>query len=666
MADIFLSYKREDHARAEVIVAALRKSGRTVWWDEGLTPSQAWDSTIEQEIAAAASVIVLWSSRSVASDWVRTEAHYAQNHAKLVPVLIEPCTVPLAFMLKQAIDLSHWRGSPDDPAWRKLVEWLDTQGPATEPSPGSHSTSAVSHITTRKLEYWIISMLAVAVASLLTMQFVLRRDANGAAAAADARAMTTALTKLPGKSVAVLPLVNESGDPKQQYFSDGLSEELISDLTQIDGLKVIGKYSSFKFRDSTDSPGQIGLALGAAHLILGSVRQQGDRIRVMVSMIRATDGSSVWSHSYEEQLKDVFAIQSQIGRAVADALKIKLLGKAIVSDDKPPSGNVEAYQLMLQGRAIMRHGTEGSVRQGIALFRQVLKLDPDYAYAWGLLSNASVNLGVLFLTGEARQQAYAQARVAGKRQQLLAPDAAHTHADRGYLLATIDNDPIGALAEYQRADALAPNETIFMNFLAGGLENLGQLPAAVAMYRKILATDPLRVDIYANLALGLLGQRELDAAEQVTRKALALQPDFPALYATLTEIDVLRGNADAARTDAAREADSAYGPWARVLAQQIGPDRRQADAALRDYVAKQGKDQPYLVADVYALRKQPDEMFDWLQRAWSQNDPTFAGLLTDPFVLAYQHDPRFAAFCKQAGLPLPGTVLPAAAGAGGR
>ncbi|HEY1590028.1 MAG TPA: toll/interleukin-1 receptor domain-containing protein, partial [Rhodanobacter sp.] len=115
-----------------MIVAALRQSGRTVWWDEGLTPRQAWDATIEQEIAAATSVIVLWSVRSVASDWVRSEAHYAQNNSKLVPVLIEPCTIPLAFMLKQAIDLSHWHGSPNDPMWCKLIEWLDMQGPATE------------------------------------------------------------------------------------------------------------------------------------------------------------------------------------------------------------------------------------------------------------------------------------------------------------------------------------------------------------------------------------------------------------------------------------------------------------------------------------------------------------------------------------------------------
>jgi tetratricopeptide (TPR) repeat protein len=310
----------------------------------------------------------------------------------------------------------------------------------------------------------------------------------------------------------------------------------------------------------------------------------------------------------------------------------------------------------------MRRGTEASIRQGIDLFQQALKLDPAYAYGWGLLSNASVNLGVLYLTGDERQQAYAQARVALDKEQLLAPNAAHTHSDRGYLLATIDNDPVGALVEYQRAHALVPNDVTSMNFVAGGLENLGQLQSAVAMYRKILATDPMRVDIYPNLAFGLLGQRELDAAEQVTHKALALQPDFPWLYAILTQVDVLRGDAVAARDHAAKETDPAYAPWARALALQVGSDRHQADAALRDYISKQGKDYPYFVADLYAFRKQPDEMFDWLQRAWDQHDPTISWMLTDPFLLAYQHDPRFAALCKQAGLPMPGQPLPAVSG----
>jgi TolB-like protein len=185
----------------------------------------------------------------------------------------------------------------------------------------------------KRFDRWIIAIMAVAIILLVTNTFVLHRDATGTATAADAKTLATELAKVPDKSVAVLPLANERGDPKQQYFSDGLSEELISDLTQIDGLKVIAKFSSFKFRDSKDSPMQIGATLGVAHLIQGSVWQQGDRIRATVGMIRAADGSSIWSHSYDKQLRDVLAIQTEIGQAVAAALKIKLLGNAIVDVD---------------------------------------------------------------------------------------------------------------------------------------------------------------------------------------------------------------------------------------------------------------------------------------------------------------------------------------------
>jgi TolB-like protein/tetratricopeptide (TPR) repeat protein len=524
----------------------------------------------------------------------------------------------------------------------------------SEVAPGE----SIAHSTGRKLDFWIIGILAVAVVLLVTNQFVLHGDATSAATTADAKTIAAELANAPNRSVAVLPLANESGDPRQQYFSDGMSEELISDLIQVDGLKVIGKGSSFKFRDSKDSPAQIGAALGVAHLIQGSVFQQGNRIRVTVALIRARDGTGVWSHSYDEQLKDVFAIQTRIGQAVASALKIQLLGKAIVSTDKPPSGNVDAYQLMLQGRAITRRaGSADEYRQGIAKYQQALKLDPNYAYAWGTLSNAWVNLGTYgYVTGDARLRVYAHAREAVDKEQLLAPDAPVTHMDRGYLLQFVDDDPKGALAEYQRAYTLAPNDGTVMSFLALGLANLGQLQAAADLYRKAIATDPLRPDFYSNLAQTLLPPGQLDAAEQATRKALALQSDFPGLYANLAEIDILRGDAAQALRDARQEIDPVYGPWSLVMAQEIGPDREQGDAALHDYIAKYGKEQPYLVADLYALRKEPEDMFEWLQRAWTQRDPNLIGeLLSDPFIThVYEHDPRFAALCKQAGLPLPG------------
>lgn len=576
----------------------------------------------------------------------------AQGIAQLGPSIGAPDWVTRWFLVAATIGFPFWIA----------VAWVFEFTPAglkreSEVAPGD----SIAHSTGRRLDFWIIGILAVAVVLLATNQFVLRRDATNTAGIVDAKTIAAELAKVPTKSVAVLPLTNESDDPKRQYFSDGLSEELISELTQINDLKVIGKYSSFKFRDSTDSPAQIGATLGVANLIQGSVFQQGNRIRVTVGMIRAKDGSSVWSHSYDEQLNDVFAIQSKISHAIAEALKIKLLGNAIVSSDKPPNGNIEAYQLMLQARALTRQMTEAGFSQGIVLLKQALKLDPNYAYAWGILSGALVNQGQIVLTGAARQQAYAEARVAADKQQALAPNAASTYSVRGYLLSNVDSDPSGALAEFRRALAITPNDGTAMVYLAYGLATVGQLQPSAELMRKAITTDPLQAGWYYIVSSVLLAQGKLDAAEQATRKALSLRPSFPGLYMVLAEIDIQRGDAAAALRDAQNEGDPVFGPWVRAMAQQISSDRKQADAALRDYIAQHGKNQPYNVADLYALRKQPNEMFSWLQRALAQHDPQLTSLLYDPFLLVYQHDPRFIALCKQAGLPPP-SQLSAAAG----
>ena len=567
----------------------------------------------------------------------------AQGLAQLLPVFNAPNWITKWFVMACVIGFPFW----------VLIAWFyefTPTGLKLEREIAPHESIA-AHVG-RKADRWIIAVLAVAVVLLVTNQFVLHRDADTREDVIDAKVIAAVLAKVPEQSVAVLPFVNESGNAEQQYFSDGLSEELISELTQVDGLKVIGRYSSFKFRGTTDSPAQIGAALGVANLIQGSVFQQGDKIRVTVGMIRAKDGTSVWSHGYEEELKDVFAIQSKIGQAVAAALKVKLFGKAIVASDKPPGGSVEAYQLMLQGRVLARRVTESDLSQAIALFQHALKLEPDYAFTWGLLANAFVVQGQAFLTGEARQQAYAQARAAADREQALAPHAAFTYTDRGYLKLIMDNDAVGALADFKRAHELSPNDAGTMNFLAVGLANTGQLQPAVELFRKAIASDPYRAGFYASLANALLGLRQLDAAEEAIHKALVYQPGYPVAYTLLAEVGILRGDAAAAQRDAKLETDPVYGPWIRAMAHQVGADRKRADAALHDYVAENGKDQPYLVADLYALRKQPDQMFEWLERALKENDPDF-NLPTDPFVLAYRHDPRFAALSKAAGLSLP-------------
>ncbi|MGH8162699.1 MAG: tetratricopeptide repeat protein, partial [Rhodanobacteraceae bacterium] len=446
----------------------------------------------------------------------------------------------------------------------------------------------------------------------------------------------------------------------QQYFSDGLSEQLISDLTQIGALTVSGKNSSFQFRDSKESSAAIGARLGVATLLEGSVRRQGDRIRIVIGLVKAADGSQLWSQTYDRELKDIFAVQSEIGHAVADALQIKLLGTPIVSEEQPASGNVAAYRIMLQSRDIARHGTEAALRQGIGLLGSAIQQDPGYAYAYGVLSNFWMNLGRLYLTGEERQNAYAQARDAAAMELSLAPNTASAHVDRGYVLAGLDRDQQGALIEFERARALAPNDGNTMAFLAGQLSNLGQLQPAVDLYRRALDTDPLRADWYSNLANLLVAQGRLDEADRALHEALALQPDFPGLYQWLALTATLRGTAAAAFRNAEKETDPDLKAWALTMAAQIAGDGKKADAALRDYLAKYGASQPYSIAELYALRGQPDDMFKWLDRALDLQDASIVFLLYDPFFPRYQHDPRFATLCRKIGLPAP-AAAPAAA-----
>ncbi|HET7930290.1 MAG TPA: hypothetical protein VFL63_02735 [Rhodanobacteraceae bacterium] len=584
----------------------------------------------------------------------------AQGIAQLAPVLHAPDWLARWFLVAAIIGFPFWIAF----AW--FYAWTP-QGFKREEEV--ERNAALTRGTGRKLDYWIIGILALAVVLLITNQFVLHRDATSQANAADARATAVAnkaalaaLAKVPEKSVAVLPLANESGDPKQQYFSDGMSEELISDLTQLDGLKVIGKYSSFRFRDSKDSPAQIGAALGVANLVEGSVRQNAGRIRIVVNLIRAKDGASVWSHGYDQPLKDVFAIQSEVGKAVASALKVKLLGRSPVNDEKPPSGNVQAYQLMLQGRAMGQQGTKTGAEQGIALLEKAVKADPDYAYAWAVLFDARLNFALNYLHGDTRQSLIAQARTSLDRATALAPGAAITLAQRAYQLSLLDFDETGALAEYRHALALAPHDGIVMAALANQYGIVGQLQQSVDLYRKAIATDPLHASWYYNLSYPLAALGYLDQAEQALRKCVALQPDYRGAYAQLATLDILRGDHATALRDANGEVDTDFKAWALAAVAQIAGNARQADAALRAYTGKYGGQESYGIAEIYAIRKQPDDLFQWLDRAAANSRAEVVNnLLADPLLVRYQHDPRFAALCKQLGLPTPGQPLPAAA-----
>jgi TolB-like protein len=461
----------------------------------------------------------------------------------------------------------------------------------------------------------------------------------------------------PPQSIAVLPLVNESGEPSQQYFSDGISEDLITALSQFQGLKVIGRTSAFHFRDSKEDSRSIGAKLGVAHLLEGSMRRSGEMVRVSAELIDTTDGSTQWSERYDRPYKDLFALQDEITGAVVVALRAKLLpgAHALAQSDRPPSGSLEAYNALLQGRFYFGRETEADLRKAIEYYTQATLLDPRYAFAWSGLSRAWTKFSGDFLGGAPAQEAYAKARATADRALALSPDLAAAHLAQGSLLMTSDFDWRGGEAEYRRALTLAPNDGAAQASLGNALANLGELEQAIELLRQAIVTEPLRANSYGSISYYLSALNRLDEAERAASKAIELQPT-PQFHAALTLIEIKRGHAQAALTAAQHEPPGIWQDVVLAYARQIGTDRSAADAALRNLIDKDANLAAYQIAAVYALRNDAKATFEWLDRAWSNRDPGIHTLLFDPFILRYRDDPRFAAFCRKVGLPMPGEV----------
>ncbi|MES2403096.1 MAG: hypothetical protein V4567_02020 [Pseudomonadota bacterium] len=459
---------------------------------------------------------------------------------------------------------------------------------------------------------------------------------------------------IPAKSVAVLPLSNESGDKDQQYFSDGLSEDLITALSQFAGLKVINRDSSFQFRGSKDSVQAIGEKLGVAHLLEGSVQKLGDEVRVSAELVNVSDGSTLWSQHYDRPYKDLFALQDDITRSVAAALKAKLLegGGAVVQSDRPPSGNLAAYTAYQRGVAYASLGTEAGQHEAIAQFDHAIRLDPRYARAYVASSGAWGALAGTFDTDAvAVRNDIAQSRAAVDMALQLDPELAAAHEALAGLMEAFDFNWTGALAESKRAVELAPGDSGAKFGLAAIQARLGRVASAVNLDRQALASAPLNALAYFGLGRKLIGLGQLDDAESALRQSIKLAPGASRPYAYLAVIAVLRGDAAAALSAAQKTPPGYWHDYAVTLALSVGTDRAAADTTLKNMIDKYASTTGYQIAEIYAVRKDPDNMFKWLDRAVANRDAGVELMLFDPLILRYQNDPRFAAFCKKVGLP---------------
>ena len=461
-------------------------------------------------------------------------------------------------------------------------------------------------------------------------------------------AQTEAATATPQKSIAVLPLLNESGDRSDEYFSDGLSEELIAALGQIRDLKVIGRSSSFRFKDRKEESKTIGEKLGVSTLLEGTVRKQGDKVRIVAELINAADGTQLWSRVFDRELKDIFAVQTEIAQAVAASLKVTLLG----SQDRPAQrgapSNVEAHNAYLQGHFHFQRRNLEDYRKAVGYFDQAIQLDPDYALACAERSEAWTFIGDL--TGQ-REPAWSKARSDAERAVAIAPALAEARAALGWVRFFVDWKFTEGLSELKRAKEFSPSNPTANDLLARVILYLGRLDEAERQARHAVELDPLSVIAQGNLARVLLFAGKLDEADAAARKAAELQPASASSHRWQVVAAVLRGDRATALREAQLEPDEGYRRFELALAQQIQGDRQAADAALADLIAN-GRDQlAYQIAEVYAVRGEKDKAFEWLQIAFDEHDTGTLTLLVDPLLRGLRDDSRYKNLLAKLGLP---------------
>ena len=450
-------------------------------------------------------------------------------------------------------------------------------------------------------------------------------------------------------SIAVLPFVDMSPEKNQQYFSDGLAEELLNHLAKTPGLRVAARTSSFQLRDKSADLRAIGQKLGVATILEGSVRKEGKRVRIAAELVKAEDGFQLWSGTYDRDLNDVFALQDDIARAITGELKLRLLNAG--SGSAPQRAiSAEAYNAYLQGRYFYERRTHDDLSRAYDYFQQAVKLDPSYARGWSALAWVLITRGE-GAEGSTFEQGYRDGRVAAERALQLDPGLAEAHAAIGRIKRGYEWDWAGADAAFQKALALEPQNSVVLLGASSLQASLGHFDEAVALNRRAVEIDPLSVT--AHVALGIhayyAGQQEL--AIDAYQKALAISPDGPEAHYLLGLVYLEQGKAQHALAEFEKNRPNSERAVGQALAYSGLGRKTEAEAALQQLINGYHDQAAYQIAEVYAFRGEADRAFDWLAIARSHKDAGLAGIKGDPLLKNLYHDPRFGTFLRKMGLP---------------
>ena len=506
------------------------------------------------------------------------------------------------------------------------------------------SQSITPH-TGKKLDRLIMVILALALGYFAVDKFVLAPQREQAATeAARAQGRTESVVRSYGeKSIAVLPFIDMSAKKDQGYFSDGISEELLNLLAKIPELRVIPRSSAFSYKGKDVKLAQVAQELNVAHILEGSVRKAGNKVRITAQLIDARSDTHLWSETYDRPLDDIFAVQDEIAAMVVAQLKVKLLG----GTPKAKSTDPAAYALYLQGRQSNRQNTAEGYRQSIQLYKQALAIDPAYDAAWVGLSSSYATQAAKGLRPV--DEGYRLAREAANKALAIDADRALAYVALSRIANDYDNDLTAAARHLERALALDPTNPDVIRGAANLAHDLGRPEEAVSLDEYAVARDPLSPAGHGALAFGYGRTGRLDEAIASYRTALTLSPGRIGTQYNIGELLLRKGEPAAALEAVLHEADES---WRRVglpMAYHSLGRQSDSDSALADLIAHDANEWAYNIAYVFAWRGEIDRAFQWLDRAVAYRDPGLVEVNSDPMFASIRHDPRWLPFLRRIG-----------------
>jgi TolB-like protein/Tfp pilus assembly protein PilF len=671
---VFLSYASQDAQAALQLCEALRAAGIEVWFDQSeLRGGDAWDASIRKQIKSCALFIPVISqtTHDRVEGYFRLEWKLAVDRSHLIasdqtfllPVVIDDTKkgderVPERF---REVQWTRVPGGEASPAFVELVKRLLSG----EPSESIGTRAAAPRTTRQAVVPWWRSkatLLAVIVAVVVALGFVManrlqvsRRSAEGAATTAPAvqnSAATVAAFNPPPHSIAVLPFVNLSGDKDQEYFSDGLTEELLNSLAEIDGLQVAARTSAFSFKGQDNDIGTIARKLNVGAVLEGSVRRSAHTIRITAQLINAVTGFHLWSKSYDRDLGDVLKLQTEIATAVASSLKVTLLGDVAAKVELGGTRIPAAFNAYLLGSKefVSRHELE-NVPAALAAYTEAIRLDPHYALAIASRSIVLSYGAAEAATPAAQREGFDKAQADAQRAVALAPELAQAHLALATVFELGTLDFTRANEEYERALVLAPGNAQVLRISGLFATYMGHIDAGLAAARRALVLDPLARDSHSVLGRALYAARRYDEAVAVLSEAISRDPGAKAFYTYRGFAYYGLNDFESARTSCENERDYQGNQWCLAVTYDKLGRHADAEAETSKLKASYGDVMAYQYAAFYAQRGDHPKALEWLETALRLRDAGLESLRTDSLMDPIRKEPRFQAVTRELKFP---------------